>query len=79
MYMYVCIVFSFMRAATNNLNTASNWTFHACGVAPTSTADKVLHTNCGRKGNKLKRRRREREARQNESKSKVGGKNNLKL
>ena len=40
----------------------------------------MLDTHRGRKGNKLKRRQeREREARQNESESKVGGKNSLKL
>ena len=67
--MYVCMysffLCTFTRASTNK------WTV-------------ILHTHHGRKGNKLKRRRsREREARQNESemlkKSKVGGKNNLKL
>ena len=60
----------------------TNSTFHA-GGSRLSPQTVVLHTHCGRKGNKLKRRQeREREARQNESelqKSKVGGKNNLKI
>ena len=54
MYMYICIVFSFMREATNNLNTASNWTFHACGVAPTSTADNSIAHTVGKKRKQIK-------------------------
>ena len=49
---------------------ATNSTFTWAGVALTNAPQTVivLHTHCGRKGNKLERRReREREARENES------------
>ena len=67
--------------STNNLESATNSTFHVGGSSPGVTPlTIVLHTHHRRKGNKLMRRQeRERETRLNESeiqKSKVGDKNN---
>ena len=70
-YMYVCMYSffygTFTCMSTNNLDSATNWTFHA-GWSTLTLRTVLLHTHRGRKGNKLKRRRdRGREARQIES------------
>ena len=78
-YIYVCIVYSMVCSSHARLQItfATNSTLHTSRVALTNTAD---NTHRRRKGNELKRRRKqEREARQNESERKVGGKDNLKL
>ena len=55
-YLYVaCIVFSmstFTRTSMNNLDSATNSTFHVGGSSLPKTV--ILHTFHGRKGNKLK-------------------------
>ena len=77
--MYSFFYGTFTRASTNNLDSATNSTFHTGGSILTNPADSSIAHTPWKKKEKAERKR---EARQKESeiqKSKVGGKNNLKL